>query len=366
MGQTICLNMIVKNESRVIRRCLDSVKPYIHSWVIVDTGSTDGTQELIKLYLRAIPGELHERPWVDFGHNRTEALQLARGKADYILIIDADEVMIPQERFAMPELRSDAYQIQHVAGESGTTFWLTQLVRGDLPFRYKGVLHEAIDCDVAHQTMRLTGIVTKGFFDSARNADPIAKYRHDASVLEAALRKEPDNRRYVFYLAQSYRDALMLDKALETYEKRATMGGWEEEVYYSLYQSGVLRERLGQKLGPVIDAYLRAYQARPRRAEALCELARHLRLQGQPHAAVIFADQARKTPRPEDILFLDEAVYAWRAEDEYAVCAYYAGKPGEALAVERRLLSTADLPPADRARIEANCRFYEKPQPVAP
>ena len=43
-GQTICLNMIVRNEAPVIRRCLDSVMPIIDSWVIVDTGSTDGTQ----------------------------------------------------------------------------------------------------------------------------------------------------------------------------------------------------------------------------------------------------------------------------------------------------------------------------------
>lgn len=356
--QTICLNMIVKNESKVIRRCLETVKPYIHTWVIVDTGSTDGTQDVIKSYLRTVPGELYERPWVDFGHNRTEALKLARGKADYILIIDADEIMIPEDGFRMPGLTDEAYQIQHLAGRSGTSFWLTQLVRGDLPFRYDGVLHEAIACDVPYRTSRLLGISTQGFFDGARNADPIAKYRNDAAVLEAALQGEPDNRRYVFYLAQSYRDAKMLGEAIDTYEKRAKMGGWEEEVYHSWYQSGVLRERLGQTLGPVIDAYLKAFQARPQRAEPLCELARHLRLQGQHHAARLFADQARKLPRPDDILFLDEAVYAWRAQDEYAVCSYYAGYPGEALDIARRLLATADLPPADRVRIEENCRFY--------
>ena len=87
---TICLTMIVKNESEVIRRCIDSVRNYINYWVIVDTGSTDGTQELIKEIMNEydIPGELHERPWVDFGHNRTESLQYAKDKCDYRLIID--------------------------------------------------------------------------------------------------------------------------------------------------------------------------------------------------------------------------------------------------------------------------------------
>ena len=81
---TICLTMIVKNESKVIRKCIDSVRDYISYWVIVDTGSTDGTQDLIKEIMNeyGIPGELHERPWVDFGHNRTENLKLAKDKSD--------------------------------------------------------------------------------------------------------------------------------------------------------------------------------------------------------------------------------------------------------------------------------------------
>ena len=79
-GQTICLNMIVKDEKDVICRCLASVKPVIDYWVIVDTGSSDGTQEIIRAFMKEIPGELHERPWINFGHNRNEALELAKGK----------------------------------------------------------------------------------------------------------------------------------------------------------------------------------------------------------------------------------------------------------------------------------------------
>ena len=91
LGQRICLNMIVKNEARVIRRCLDSVRPIIDRWIIVDTGSTDGTQDIIREHLRDLPGELHERTWRDFAYNRSEALDLARGQCDYTLIIDADD-----------------------------------------------------------------------------------------------------------------------------------------------------------------------------------------------------------------------------------------------------------------------------------
>jgi glycosyltransferase involved in cell wall biosynthesis len=103
----ICLNMIVKNEAHVIRRCLESVRPFIDTWVIVDTGSTDGTQDIIRDYFKDIPGELFERPWKNFGANRTEALALARQRGDYVFVIDADDELViapnpvPQEVFVL-------------------------------------------------------------------------------------------------------------------------------------------------------------------------------------------------------------------------------------------------------------------------
>src|SRR5262249_60611020 len=90
-GQTICLNMIVKNEAEVIRRCLDSVRAIIDYWVIVDTGSTDNTQQIIREHLKNVPGELHERPWQEFAHNRSEAPALRRGDRHYRLGIYTHE-----------------------------------------------------------------------------------------------------------------------------------------------------------------------------------------------------------------------------------------------------------------------------------
>ena len=103
--QKICLSMIVKNEASVIRRCLESVRPLIDYWIIVDTGSVDGTQDIIREFFQDIPGELHERPWVDFAHNRSEALALARNHGDYSLIIDADDVLELPPGFRLPFLK---------------------------------------------------------------------------------------------------------------------------------------------------------------------------------------------------------------------------------------------------------------------
>lgn len=85
--------MIVKNEAKVIERCLASARDLVDTWVISDTGSTDGTQQLIRTAMHGIPGELHEEPWFNFGHNRTLNIRRARGKADYLLLLDADHVI---------------------------------------------------------------------------------------------------------------------------------------------------------------------------------------------------------------------------------------------------------------------------------
>jgi hypothetical protein len=109
--KTICLKMVVKNENNVLRCCLESVLSITDTWIIVDTGSKDGTQKTIKEFLEKIPSELHERPWVNFGYNRQEALLLAKDKADYILFMDADDKLVFSENFKMPDLISDFYGI---------------------------------------------------------------------------------------------------------------------------------------------------------------------------------------------------------------------------------------------------------------
>src|SRR5688572_29334246 len=142
MKQTICLNMIVRNESRIIERCLNSVIKLIDHWVIVDTGSTDGTQEIIRRCMRNVPGQLIERPWVDFAYNRSEALEFARGKSDYVFVIDADDVLVQDEGFVPPPLAHDAYYLKIRCG--AMVFWRIQLFRNAPGWYYKSAVHEYV------------------------------------------------------------------------------------------------------------------------------------------------------------------------------------------------------------------------------
>jgi glycosyltransferase involved in cell wall biosynthesis len=353
---SLCLNMIVKNEAHVIRRCLDSVRPYVSHWVIVDTGSTDGTQDVIREHMHDIPGTLHERPWRDFGHNRSEAIALARGHGDYALVMDADHVLHVPDGFTFEGLDADAYYIEH--RYAGVNYVLGILLGDRIAWRYEGVLHEYPTADVPHRFVPLRGPWIQVFHEGARSKDP-QTYRRDIAVLEEALAREPGNARYAYYLAQSLKDSGELERALAMYERRAGMQGWEEETWQARYQAALLIERLGRPPADVHRAYFEAFKARPIRAEPLVQLARWHRLRQEWAFALLFARAAANAPRPADRLFVEDAVYAWRAQDELSVAAFYAGSRQEGHAAALRALAEPSLPAADRKRLEDNLRYYE-------
>ena len=351
----ICLNMIVKDEAHVIERCLASVKPWIDRWVIVDTGSSDGTQQVIRECMRDIPGELHERPWKNFAHNRNEALQLARAQADYLLFIDADEQLLMPQGFAWPPLEADGCFL--TCRMAGVEYQRNALVATRCDWRWVGVLHEYLSAPDARPWRQLPGPVIFVSHDGARAKDPTT-YLKDIALLQEALKEEPQNTRYAFYLAQSFRDANHPEQSLEWYRRRAQMGGFEEERWFSLFQVARLLERTQADPGAVRDAYLSAYAARPQRAEPLCELARYCRVRGEYALGALYALQASQIAPPQDILFVDAAVYQWRALDELAVSAFYTPHRDAGLAALRRLLEQQLFPESERSRIEANRKFY--------
>ncbi len=363
---TICLNMIVKNEAHVMARCLTDVKHLIDYWVIVDTGSTDGTQEVIKELLQSIPGELHERPWVNFGHNRTEALNLARGKADYIFVNDADEVVEAPTGFIWPDLTADGYYINAIHGN--TRFARLALIASRSRSRYQGVLHEYVEFDAPYQTGNLTELIIRIYSDGGRSQhiDVKEKYAKDAVILEQALLDEPNNARYVFYLAQSYRDSEQWQKSLEAYQKRVALGGWDEEIWYSLFEIANNSHRLSLPWPVVIERYLTAYQYRPKRAETLVELARYCRGQSQNALAHLFSQQAIKIAKPDDLLFVNNAVYDWLALDEYAIACYWINEYAECERACRELLANPKLPSSEHARILSNLNWALQQQGLPP
>jgi hypothetical protein len=356
---TICLNMIVKDEAPVIRRCLESVRPIIDRWVIVDTGSTDATRDVVREVLADLPGELHERPWRDFGHNRSEALELARSQADYLLFIDADDVLEFDPGFDPGELHADAYELEiHYAQ---LVYRRVCMVATRLPWRWRGVLHEYLECDERYSRDVLRGVRMRIVGGGARSqVEEREKFARDAAVLESALVDEPDSTRYQFYLAQSFRDSAQPEQALVAYDRRATMGGFAEEVFCAHLEGARLARRLGRPPAEIIDRYLRAHESRPTRAEAVGELAMYLRESGPRwELAYVFAQRAIQIPMPDDVLFVEREWYAWRCLDEYSIAAYWVGDFQQSSNACRRLIESGHLPEAQTRRVRENLDFAE-------
>lgn len=357
-GTTICLNMIVKNERDVITRCLESTLPIIDYWVICDTGSTDGTQQIIIDFMREhnVPGELHERPWVDFAHNRNEAMQLAKGKGDYLMFVDADEYLEYTDDFALSNLDKDYYYF--TLTWPGSQWKKISLINNHhQDWQWVGVLHEVI-CPPSHYTFgtieNMHNIYT---VDGARSKDP-KKYEKDTEILEKALQDDPNNKRYLFYLARSYAYANNKQKAIELYKKRAELGfDGDIEAYYSALQMGLLQEECNMPSEDIINSFRMAISFCRLRAEPYYHLARHYRTIGDNQKCYLIAQIAKTLPLPKDSFFIDEWIYDHGILMELSVSAYWLGKYKECQEASLALLQKPELPASYRECAEANLGF---------
>ena len=307
--------MIVKNEAHIILETLQNLVNSItfDYWVISDTGSTDGTENLILNFFSevGIPGELHKDEWQNFAHNRNLALNYARGKGDYILIFDADDFVEGSLKIST-DLEADAYYL-NFSDESGVlSFRRVALVKNNPEIYWRGVVHEFIELPEGASYGNLVGPYsviarTRG----ARSLDD-DKYYHDATVLANAVynNQDPDlEPRYTFYCARSYRDAGLYQEALSWFKKRAVMtDGWSEEAYYSCLEIAQIYENERKALEG--REYLeKAIQINPNRAEAWSQLAKLYREAGQHHIAFAYAYMAKYLELNPDSLFSWNRVY---------------------------------------------------------
>ena len=370
-GVTVTLCMIVKDEEALIERCLKSMLPYIDRYDITDTGSTDNTIQVIKDFFaeHGVPGEVYESDWKGFGKSRTEALRNCDGKATYAWMIDADDFV--EGNFIYPPVMDlDGYSLKIARGSF--SWYRNQIFKTGIGWEYVGVLHEYADVPSKRGQLKLGKITGEHYAIEARtegarnqNVTPKEKYTNDANLLldaltnEDSINYEPDNLRYKFYLGQSWFDAGEIEKALEAYESRIQEGGWEEEIFYSLYRIAICKTILERPEMEVTKAYIDCWAYRPIRAEPLVQLARLYRLNNKPRHAYLYASQAAKLPYPkDDILFIETDCYQWTAVDELAATAFYVGKFEEGYHAARWLVDNPNVPAEHKERIQTNFNHY--------
>lgn len=348
------LCMIVKNEAHVIERALRSALPFMDTWCIVDTGSTDDTMAIIRRVAAEIgrPGILHERPWVNFGHNRTEALRLARDQMDWIWMLDADDTIdgIPPPRTAFSSTEPGyAVTIHHGDMKQERP----QVFRSDLEWEYVGAVHEYAHCPGHRVTACLPPSVWVTARTEGSRSQDGKKYERDAQLLEDEIASgKADLGRSLFYLAQSYRDAGRPEKAREVYTRRIEHGGWVEETYmsyvYLIQTSATLADRL---------AYAwKAQTLVPSRREAPFEVLSFARRTDQFTQEVYALGLAYKDmPMNTSHLFVNTSAYGWQYDDELSIVAYYTRHYAVSRDLAQRALQTC--PDVHCPRIQANADF---------
>ena len=360
--QTVALCMIVRDEAAIIDRCLESVRGLIDTWVIVDTGSLDDTPRRIETVLRGIPGTLHKRAWRNFGHNRTELMELAQGAADYLLLLDAD--MTLELSVEVSELNADAYLLRHAGS---LDYAIPRLVRGDRPWHYIGTTHEYLAWEGDRSMKELNGMHVVHHGDGSSH---VVKLDRDRALLERELEDKPDDPRTLFYLARTCADLGDDEAAIGLLRRRVEADGWDEEVFYAQFQLGTLLARVDWEAGA--RALLDAWQRRPTRAEPLYELARGWRSRGRHDLAFQYASRGLELPYPTDLLFVHREPYEYGLRFERAIAAYYLGELETALADNDALL-TSGVPSELEAWVRHNrswclrrLKLHEDTPPRAP
>ena len=353
----ICLNMIVKNESKIIERCLKSVYHLIDTWCIVDTGSTDGTQDIIKEFLKDKPGELIERPWVNFGHNRNEALGLARQWGEWILLTDADMILV-DDGFDKSSLNTniDAYDV--VQDNHGIRYDNFRLLNTKKEWQCIGVTHEYYS---PTEELKTRGKISQLWFnDISDGGSKSDKFERDIKLLTQGLIDEPKNHRYMFYLAQSYRDTGVYASAYEWYIKCSESTHWDEEKFFSLYMAAYSLNRMGKPLEEISAAYMKAWLSRPWRIEPIFELAACYRDQKMWAHAYQLLKMCATTDYPTgDLLFITSGLYEGTSIDEFAIACFWAGKFDESIACCKKLLDS-DYGKKHAVRIRRNIWYSER------
>ena len=366
---TLCLNMIVKNESRIIRRLLESVGGIIDSYCICDTGSTDNTIEIIETFFaeKGIPGKIVKEPFVDFAHNRSFALKACESiteNADYLLLLDADMILWKHPEYTLEQFKSSLTADAYYMFQGSDTFYYknTRIVKNRKGIYYWGVTHEFVKTPdgTVYGTFEKPNVFIKDIGDGGSKSD---KFERDIRLLKKGLEDHPNNDRYTFYLANSYRDHGDYAEAIETYKKRIAIGGWFEEVWHSHFSIGKCYQKLGDMTN-AIHYWLEAYQLFPRRIENLYEIITYYRQVGKNELAYMFYVMALKQytlhPRP-DYLFLQKDVYDYKLDYEFSIIGYYCNV--DKFDMTRICLKVLNCPTVEEnvaRNVLSNYKFYSK------
>ena len=389
----LILNTIVKDEAHCILGMLEAALQISDAIVIADTGSTDGTQQIIKNFgeKHGIPTYVFERPFDDFEKSRNFGMQKARDVVNelgwnpndcWTWWCDADEKIIVDSKFNKNQFNKDLFMINTYIGAMKYT--RNTFARVSKPFRFYGPVHEFIVCDEENITSGLAeGVhVDVKMIGKSWQGDISKKYLDHAHKLEAYIAADRKDPRWIFYTAQSYHDSASmkdnrdeneerLRRSMKYYRERVKRtDGYPEEIYYSQYRVGAIMRILEEPWNLTHMELLKAYSMDPLRGESIKVIIDYYLHIGDWNMAYLYSKFAKvnfhgKNPYPNRLLFVDEAIYVWKFAEVHAAVCYYAGKMQEAKETFKEILEISKRQPQyftqeDLKKIEMNSQFFLK------
>ena len=387
----LILNTIVKNESHCILTMLKSAIQISDAIVIADTGSTDGTQEMIKKFGEEnnIPTYVFERPFDDFEKSRNFGMEKARDVVKelgwnpddcWTWWCDADETIVVDTKFNKNQFTKDLYMINTYIGQMKYT--RNTFARVSKPFRFYGPIHEFIICDDKNITSGLAENihVDVKMIGASWQGDIPTKYKNHAFVLEKYIDANRQDPRWIFYTAQSYHDSASipdnkeeneerLRRSIKYYRERVSRpDGYPEEIFYSQFRIGTIMKVLEEPWNLTHQELLKAYSVDPLRGESIKAIIDYYLQVNEWNMAYLYTKFAKvnfhgKNPYPTRLLFVDEALYVWKFAEAHAAACFYTNRMDEAKVNYQEIVSLSKshpqfFTPEDLKKVEMNSQFF--------
>jgi glycosyltransferase involved in cell wall biosynthesis len=238
------LVMIVKNSGKEIVSMLEKNKPYIDYWTILDTGSTDGTQERIRETMKDLPGELFEEPFVDFEYSRNRSLDLAGEKCEWYIILDDTYIIVNGEKLRnyLKKDCKDKDNLTVTVEDKKSAYPSLRIIRSNTGYRYKYRVHEIIIVPSTYLLETDIASISDSTESKYMENRSQERYKRDYKMLKEDFEKDPKDGRLCSYLAKTCGILNKKEESLKYFKKRLKIGGdpneiYEAQVYITNYKS---------------------------------------------------------------------------------------------------------------------------------
>jgi len=346
----------MKNESKNAKEWAESAKGIADQVVVLDTGSTDNTVEILK----NCGVEVHASKQFDsktdpsnfhFANARNECLKYCKGK--WVLALDADERVCAQEGFREKleqiDVKIDAMLIEVFFPE--TSFFAERLHLSRL--KYVNAMHNALECTMRGEFPEISIKHIPGRHAPGRSQQRIGMAEN---YFKKNIRNNQKDTRSMFYLAQTYHDAGMNRDAVKYWERYLSISTWKDEAYQAaLY---LTKDYMAlNKLDNAEKSMSKYIYCNPSRAEGFLLMGRIAYSQRRYHDSIDYFKQALACQNPRTQFFKELSAYTWAPWDSLSMSQYRAGLQEDAAASARKALDN-NPPEKHRIRIENNLSFF--------